>query len=265
MNDDDWRRVALDGQDNFRDIGGYRTLDGHTVVRGKIYRSGELNRLATSSWRTIQSLNVHKCIDLRTDKELGNAGRGMTPKGTAVVEIPIGQADDLGDQIRDRFDSGDFGAPEFDVMEAVYRSLARDWSDEFGRLVRVLAECDTAAVFLCKAGKDRTGLGAAIVLSLLGVPWDTVEYDYMLSNRYREAVNRAMFAKLEAALGERAGRPASELDLDWLRGLLYVDREFLRAGWAELEQRHGSAAGFARDCAGFDAADIADFRSMMLR
>jgi len=40
------RHIDLEGQPNFRDLGGYETVDGRTVVWGQVYRSGELPRLS---------------------------------------------------------------------------------------------------------------------------------------------------------------------------------------------------------------------------
>jgi protein-tyrosine phosphatase len=59
------RMIAIDGGRNFRDIGGYRTADGHWIRWATLYRSGSLGSLTPSGMVQLQHLNVRAIIDLR--------------------------------------------------------------------------------------------------------------------------------------------------------------------------------------------------------
>jgi protein-tyrosine phosphatase len=117
--------------------------------------------------------------------------------------------------------------------------------------------------FNCSAGKDRTGIAAALVLSALGVPRDAILADYALSD---DIVN------YEAAYtGPEAQRSAegpygflTRLPAAVRAPLLASDPAYLNAAFAEMERRHGSVEGYLEAALGVDAADIATLRSLYL-
>ena len=101
---------------------------------------------------------------------------------------------------------GDFSEVPSDLLDRVNRLLVRDFSDQFGGLLRILSDpANRPLVFHCTQGKDRAGFGAAMVLSALGVPWATVVEDYLLSNHFRKVENDKM---LRAIRGFAAAKGA---------------------------------------------------------
>jgi hypothetical protein len=90
------RHVALDGQPNFRDLGGYETTDGRTVKWGEVYRSGELPRLSDKDVAKLEELEIHSVVSFLTEKEIEARGPDRLPDGTLEVALPM-EAGNLGD------------------------------------------------------------------------------------------------------------------------------------------------------------------------
>ena len=90
------RHIALRGQSNFRDIGGYKTIDGHTVKWGQVYRSGELPRLTDEDVAILQKLDLRMVHNFLLEEEVAQRGEDRLPEGATLVNNPIRtSADDL--------------------------------------------------------------------------------------------------------------------------------------------------------------------------
>jgi protein-tyrosine phosphatase len=174
--DRDTRRwIALEGAFNFRDLGGYGTVDGGAVRWGSIFRSDALHHLSPEDLELVGALGVDRIIDLRSPDEIEAVGRGRLTDGpiaylTAPI-IPSATGEALaappGDDIAERY--------------LWYLDVGRKgFVDAFEVLSR---PGGGAVVFHCAAGKDRTGVVAALLLSLLGVTDDDIVADYALTNR----------------------------------------------------------------------------------
>lgn len=174
------RRIVLEGCLNFRDLGGYPTRDGRRTRWGRLYRSDSLHHLTTADARHLdERLDVDVVIDLRSTHELEREGRGPLAGAERrfhhlpFVDADLSQASSLGDEI---------------PLADRYFLLARLATDPIVRALEVLAETERSAVFYCAAGKDRTGILAALVLALLGVDDDTIAADYALTRAALEAI-----------------------------------------------------------------------------
>ena len=108
----------------------------------------------------------------------------------------------------------------------------------------------------CTAGKDRAGLGAALVLLTLGVPEKTVMQDFLLSNQYRAAANEKSLAQLTPLLDP------SELEV--MRSLLEVRPEYLQSALDAMKQRYGSVDAYLRKGLGITPRERAAFQQRML-
>ena len=93
INAEDCRHVPLDGQPNFRDVGGYKTRDGKTVKGGLVYRSGELPRLTDKDVAKLKQLGIKTVINFLTDEETLARGKDRLPSGVREVSQPI-ESDD---------------------------------------------------------------------------------------------------------------------------------------------------------------------------
>lgn len=169
------RKLTLSGCVNFRDLGGYPTTDGRRIRWRTLFRADGLSRLDEQDCSKLAGLGLATVIDLRTRDEVEQ--RGRFPEGAFEVEyhhLP------LTDVLPPPEDLARYEEPVF--VSTRYRDLFSRGSASLARAVEVLAEPGALpAVFHCSAGKDRTGILAALVLGFLGVPRHVIVDDYALS------------------------------------------------------------------------------------
>ncbi len=159
---------------NFRDMGGWRTADGRSLRWRTLYRSDTLHRLDGDELDLLAGLGLRTVIDLRTDQELTEHGR-FRHAGPGLRHHHISL-----------IDQADASAPETPQprrsLGEGYVAMATDGQAAAVRAVEALAEPGgLPAVFHCTAGKDRTGILAAIVLSAIGVVEEDILADYELT------------------------------------------------------------------------------------
>lgn len=240
------RLVKLDGMDNFRDAGGYRTADGQWVKMGVIYRSGALNNLTDADLAKLKRLGISVDYDLRMTSER-TAGPDRVPSGARYVVANVTgdststalpkTAADAEKEMTDGEKSMVSSAPAKDAYSTVFDGI--------------LAHTD-GSLYHCSAGKDRTGWASAVLLTALGVPRDTVFKDYLASNTYRAASNAAALAAM----------PADQAAV--YKPLLDVRSEYLNSGFDEVKDKYGSFASYEKKALGLDAKDIAKLKSELL-
>jgi protein tyrosine/serine phosphatase len=189
------RWIRLEGADNVRHLGGLATGDGGATRPGLLIRSDTVQRLTTEDARKLtEDLGLRTLIDLRTPKEAAREGRGpLADTSVAYVNVPF---------LPDRYLIP--GDPEHKLIierrarqeqsEHYFEYLARPGSP-VADAVRLLIQPGTLpALFHCAAGKDRTGVLAALVLDLVGVPRETIVADYLLTNNRIEMIKRRLIA-----------------------------------------------------------------------
>ena len=258
------RRVELEGQPNFRDLGGYPAADGRAVRWGSIYRSGALGHVSASDEVRLASLGLRTVIDLRSPAEVAAFGASYVPPGARPVAIPVGSGE-LGTKILPALLEGDFSRLTPDLLVRVNRQLARDAAQSFAELLRAVADpANRPVVFHCTQGKDRTGFGAALILSALGVSWDDIVEDYLLSNRYRAVENEQYLAMVAERAAHAMGVPVEELDLATIRPLFYVDASALEAARAEVTRANGGLDAYLTEALGFGEPERARLRDDLL-
>ena len=167
------RHVRFEACFNFRDIGGYETGDGRRVRWGSVFRSDTLHRLTTADLERALELGVRTVIDLRSAAELDESGRFGRADEVAFHHLPLEEEVAAEPPERD-----DRRTPPGEI----YVEMATAGTAAVANVLRVIAEAEHAVVFHCFAGKDRTGVVAALLLSSLGVPDEVIVADYELSN-----------------------------------------------------------------------------------
>lgn len=164
------RHLPFDVVFNFRDLGGYTTADGSTVKWRTLFRADGVHRLTADD---LAPLGVRTVLDLRTGTEL-ERGR-FTHDAIGYHHLPI---------LEQTWDPELLGA-DLDPVPFLadrYVDMLTTGREAIGGALHILAEADSLPlVFHCAAGKDRTGVVAAIVLSVLGVSDDDIATDYSLS------------------------------------------------------------------------------------
>src|SRR5579872_47636 len=231
VEDDPVRRLPLAGCVNFRDLGGYPTQDGRQVRWRRLFRADGLARLHEADLALLGELGLATVIDLRTVGEL--EGRGSFPHDVVPVDyhhLP------LTDVLPPPEDLHRYGEPDF--VTARYRQMFDEGSESIATAVRVLASPDALpAVFHCSAGKDRTGVVAALVLGFLGVPREVIIEDYALSAE-------AMGALLERIKKEYAD--AVDTVERYAPAVISVPPESMAAFLDALRDEHGTFDELAR-------------------
>ncbi len=168
---------------NFRDLGGYRTRSGRTVAWRRIFRSGEFSRITREDYQRLkEEIKLATVIDLRSAPEVEHQGMGLVSEaGVRYHSIPFLSGTSRSED--ERFfqqctDMGDF---------YLYITKHESFGSQIVRALEVIAEAENhPLVFNCAVGKDRTGILAAMLLSLVGVPDEDIIEDYSLSGPYME-------------------------------------------------------------------------------
>jgi protein-tyrosine phosphatase len=203
------RHIPLAGQPNFRDLGGYAAGDGRRIKWGLVYRSGELSQLSDDDVSKLGDLGIRTVVDLRSVEEVSARGDGRLPPGAKLLPTPI-TSSDIFAKLIPMFLEGDFSKLPPDLLDQVNRALVREFTAQYASLLRALGDpANRPLVFHCTQGKDRAGFGAAMVLSALGVPWETVLEDYLLSNHFRKDENDKMLEMIRgfaSSQGEEDGK-----------------------------------------------------------
>lgn len=180
------RKVELEGELNFRDLGRYKTDDDRTIKQGLIYRSGSLNKLSSNDTSKLNELGIKTVINFLTQSEIEAHGGDILPAGVNSIYLPIeGFGDEIDDLIVAR-KTGDFSKIPRDLTYKIHEILPESGKASYGSLFEILADSTNyPLVFHCSHGVHRTGTATALLLSTLDVPWQTISEDYMLSNEYR--------------------------------------------------------------------------------
>jgi protein-tyrosine phosphatase len=225
------RLVALEAVHNFRDMGGYATADGRHLRARRLFRADGLDRLTPADIDTIRPLGLNTVIDLRTEAEIDRRGRfpfeamPVDWYHLSVIDVTWDRADVL---------TGN----EEDYLYAQYASMLAYGEPRFLEAFLVLGLPGAfPAVFHCAAGKDRTGLLAALLLGALGVDDDTIAHDYELT--------RAGMDRMRAwADGNKA--EMTEAVRTMPRHFAAVEPGAIRRLLADIRAAHGSVRDYLR-------------------
>ena len=170
------RHFPFEGCFNFRDIGGYPTKEGKKIKKGIYFRTGRQDRMSNKDLSKLKNLQISTQIDLRKPEEILDQGKGpLEQMGAEYFNIPIipdGGSDHLSRLV------GDTG-----ISGKRYLGYLEFGPEPWLKIFEILANKDSLPVVLhCTAGKDRTGVSTAFLLSVLGVDRDLIEADYRLTN-----------------------------------------------------------------------------------
>jgi protein-tyrosine phosphatase len=247
------RVLPLQGGRNFRDLGGYLTQDGRRVRWGRLYRSGSMAELTPADCEYLSGLGIRWICDLRTTSEReampspwrDAEGRGYWSRDYAM------SFGDLRGMLKD-------GLPTTEqvreTMLSAYRQLPFEQAPAYRELFKRLAGGELPMVFNCTAGKDRTGIVAALILDVLRVPREVIIEDYALTN---ELLSGHRFS---------SGKPSllSHLSPDVIRAIMGSDPDYLRTSFAVIEERHGGVEPYLRDVLDVGPQQLAAIRQELL-
>ena len=225
------RAVVLEGASNFRDLGGYPTQNGQHVKWGYLYRSADISKLTDADLQILADRHIAAVCDLRGPDEIKTNPDRM-PTGATWYNMPAGSENTrattaalLGAKPvnRDSMMLAFYGRT--DHLKAKYKPM-------FDQLLAL--NDDKALLFHCTAGKDRTGVGAALVLSALGVDRATILKDYAATNEYWKGGSKEIVARMVA----------SGADEKTVKSMLAANPAYLQNTFDTIEKKYGSMDNF---------------------
>lgn len=254
------RVIPLVGGQNFREIGGYPTVDGRRLRRGLLWRSAKLDELTPEDVDVIRSLGIATIADLRRRSE-----REQSPTHEAIAaparllswDVPLSR-DEEGYAMLYRA-----AAPEeyFQAISDLYTLLPEEHSTHLRDLYGAVADGAMPILIHCAAGKDRTGIAVGLLLELLGVDRRNVMADYA---KTEELLDWNRLTKFAAAGAGVSREWLDRLPPEVIKLLLRADPRYLAATFENMEARYGSARGFAIQRLGLTDAVIERMREQLL-
>jgi protein-tyrosine phosphatase len=259
------RVLSLQGGRNFRDLGGYRTRDGRRVRWRLLFRSGVLSYLTDADWAHLASLGIRTVCDLRAPHE---RAREPVPQRAASMQWDEWDYDpqlvSLRGQLKRHATLTNETARA--SMTALYREFPSRFATQFAAIFRRLASGDVPLIIHCSAGKDRTGLAAALVLSSLGVARPDVLADYVLTDTGVDLEHELItHRRSTVGVGEdhdhvQLAAIAREARLP----LLAAHPDYLEAAFDSIEADYGSLDGYLRQRLGLADSELDDVRRRLL-
>ena len=248
--------LGLTSLPNLRDLGGYKTSDSATVRKGLLYRSNQLKGISSADMQKLTALKLKTDFDLRTEREVrfkpddlpagvANINLDVLADETEAVPVILDQL--LRDPKRVSTAIGGGTAEAEAAMKEMYRELVALESAKkaYGQLFKSLSKANSSpALFHCSSGKDRTGWAAAALLTLLGVPKETVMKDFLRSNDYLLPMYKKQIDDFVAAGGQR-GIPEA---------IYGVKAVYLETAFDEVQKKYGSMQRYFSEGLGLDTA-----------
>lgn len=257
----DPRRVRdLDGARNFRDLGGYATQDGRRVRWGRVFRSAKLSKLTDPGVDALEGLAISSVFDLRTAEERAAEPSRWRRPPTHVYESLKPTMRPLMEEILEHAQDE---PTAHQAMQLMYSRFPELYREEFAQLFRRLVQGGTPLLLHCAAGKDRTGVASALVLSALQVPREQVIEDYAMTEKLVDA--KAQAARHQVIAGpasmenQMAAKPQSVQIVFWRS-----TPDFINASFAAIERGYGSIEGYLSRGLGLSDAELQALRDQLI-
>jgi len=249
---------------NLRDLGGYATNDGSTVVHGLVYRSNQLSPISPEDMKKFAELGLKNDYDLRTEAERTPSPDQLPPGVNNVwLDVLKDASGSAPTNLLALLQNPEEGNKELGdgKIEAVFIKSYRDFislssaKTAYHELFISLAdENKLPALFHCTTGKDRTGWAAAALLTLLDVPKETIMKDYLRSNDYI----LPLYKEVIDAFVDGGGAPTIP------QAIFGVKEEYLEASFDEMQAKYGTIENYFSEGLGIDATTQKALRVMYL-
>ncbi|MDO5441181.1 MAG: tyrosine-protein phosphatase [Bacillota bacterium] len=251
---------------NLRDIGGMTGANGRKIKKGFFFRSAVLDKLDDEDIKWIRDNNINLVLDLRTPTEERlrpdikvegvtdinyylqdeNARKGLTVKGLRALILSAQTEEERLALVPD--------------MKQLYAEMiTNDFSRKrFAEVIKTIVNHKDGAVLIhCTSGKDRTGMTAALICTILGVSREDIFDDYLRSLEHAEWESAIM---RESFIDEGA----SEALADKLKSFFALDREYLETFFKAMEDNYGTTDNYIKEVIGLSDSDIEEFRNRVL-
>jgi len=243
------RSLPLEGGQNFRDLGGYPADGGRHVRWGLLFRSGSMFGLTARDFTYLENVGIKTVVDFRDTEE-----RRLEPVNWPANYSPHILTRDYSVSALNptlvhpgKIDLGKMS----ELIVALYPVLLDKLNGQYRQMFDELLAGHAPLAFNCTAGRDRTGIAAALLLTALGVPRETVIQDYLLTNRYFDP------RRASPVTQQWGGLPAEQMKL-----LEASARPSIEGVFKVIDRHHGGTAGYLRDRLGLDQKKIDRLRAM---
>lgn len=269
------RILPIHGMYNFRDMGGYPTVDGKHVRWNLLYRGDHLNNLKPEGQNFLDNVQLKSIIDLRGDTEIieyPNLGVNentkqyvFSPAGIVAIFAGSLQNDEKdmknvnflenAKELLKKDKNAAINAMIDQQIQFVHNMTSRS---AFAQMLHLLASEDNSPSYIhCKGGKDRTGFAALLILGLLGVDETYIKYDYMLTKKAREKKNQAYYQRfLEMSNDEEVAQ--------FMYSIFDTQEVFIQSALDEIKKEYGSIGAYARFGLGIKDEEIELLQRMYL-
>ena len=227
-------RRPVPGISNLRDMGGY-TVQGGSLRWHTLYRSNEISTADADTLSQLQTLGIRTLFDFRDDKQKQKVPIDISFRTkTQIIAAPIS----VSVLIRSALSGEKLTGPSArKILADIYRSLVLDHANAYKLFFSSLSDPNNFPLtFYCVAGKDRTGLAAALLLTALGASRDTIYDDYLLTNTYWKIPTDVL-----------------REESDEVREAVFTaDTQYLEAAFAAMSEHYGSAESFVQTILGLN-------------
>ncbi|WP_343643220.1 tyrosine-protein phosphatase [Chryseobacterium sp.] len=235
---------------NFRTVGNIKNADGRTLKEGKFYRSAHLHKLKRKSFDDFEKLGIKEIIDLRNSREIAQKPDQLPSEN---VYKNFSAFEDEGDQLAQAKKlvlKGKVNASDADKrMIDFYREYVTKNPEMIKRIITEILESKDPILYHCTAGKDRTGITTALILTILKFDKETVYNEYLLSNNYRKNL-----VQKRLRLAHTLHFLYPKMDLQVLEKLSWVEKRYLDAAFEEINKKYGSTDVYIQQVLGISDA-----------
>jgi len=244
------RRIELEGAQNFRDLGGYPTADGGRTRWGRVYRADGLHRLTEADLLRYDTLGIGTVFDLRRDDERQRDPDPVASRHVSLVSRAPNE------------EQGEIEPPQLTeegerFLYDVYVGILANAAAELGEILGTIATSDAPVLFHCTAGKDRTGVTAALLLEIVGVDRGVILDDYELSALWWKPANEdSGFLESMRAWG---------ISPEGAAGMIGAPRWAMADTLTLLDHEYGGVETYLQGPAGLASDDLTALRNRLVQ
>lgn len=254
----------MEGIHNFRDFGGYQTVNGTQIKKGLLYRSGSLDKATNADLDKLAALGIKTICDLRSEQErIMEPDRIPDVKPVTFFNISMPPIVDYHSRSLKRLFSLMFGAERKTdyIAESykAYRDYATGYLPQLKALFKRISNPENLPVLIhCSAGKDRTGVVSSLIQQMLGVDPDVAMDDYLITNQNMGAYNADIMRRLSKL---------AYFGVPWKMYIPLFDarRDYLNAAFAQVKDEFGALENWMRSGLKFFEQDREELVDVLLQ
>jgi protein-tyrosine phosphatase len=215
----------------------------------------------------LEDLGIRTVVTFLVPKEIEVYGADRLPDGARELRLPIigERAEELSLLAGEAIRSGDFSVITPELNTEFHRLLLDDGREVYAAVLRELADpSNRPLVFHCSHGVHRTGTATAILLSALGVPWETIREDYLLSNEYRAEEVESRLDRIRHKVAQDRGISPEQVDMTNVEAFYLLEGFYIDGALEQAVEEYGSMERYIRDGLGITDEEVQRLRGELL-